>query len=135
MKPHSFIYLFLALALKLNGQCEQSFKTAETNLGQNFIVDPRHAQAIVSNGDSLTFQATWLASNTYRVATSSSEKQPVRFILFDQNNTPIFDSSEFNYPVKWDFFVEESMIIRCVVHTVIDISEPYCLTTLTGFKK
>lgn len=116
-------------------QCEQSMLAAEKAMGDNFIADPQYVQGMLTNTDSLQFESVWLADNTYRIASSGSEKQRVAISLFDQNNNPLFNNSEFNYPADWDFFVEQSMKIRCVVRPMVETKEAICVTVLTGFKK
>ena len=116
-------------------QCEESLHSAEAALGKSFIVNPQFNSAVLSVNDSLTFESVWLANNTYRIATSAQENEQVEIQLFDQNNQLIFSGSEFNYPSKWDFFIENSMTVKCVVRPVKMNATPCCLTVLTGFKK
>jgi hypothetical protein len=104
-------------------------------LGENFIAHPQYVQGTLTSADSLQFESVWLANNTYRIATSGSEKQRVAVSIFDQNNNPIFDNSDFSYAADWDFFVEQSMKIRCVVRPLAESNEVICVTALTGFKK
>ncbi len=110
-------------------------KAAESAMGKTFIATPQFNMGQVSTGDSLSFEASWLANNTYRIATSSNDKQPVDIRLYDQNNNLIFTGAEFDYPEKWDFFIEHSMKVRCVIRPVNAPTSPLCLTVLTGFKK
>jgi hypothetical protein len=128
---------FLSICWMTNGwsQCEESLNSAEAALGKSFIVNPQFNSAVLSVSDSLTFESVWLANNTYRIATSAGEKEQIDIRLFDQNNQLIFSGSEFNYPSKWDFFIENSMTIKCVVRPVQVASTPFCITVLTGFKK
>ena len=135
MKTCAIILMLLAEAFIGSAQCEQSMAAAEKAMGDNFITDPQYVQGLLSNADTLRFESVWLANNTYRIASSGTEKLKIKIQLFDQNNNPIFDNSEFNYPADWDFFVEQSMKVRCVVRPVIETSEAICITVLTGFKK
>lgn len=114
-------------------QCEESLHRAEKTFGSNFIAEPNYIQGMLKQGDTLSFQSLWLGDNTYRIATSSTELQRIKITILDQSDNVIFNSSEFNYPSDWDFFVENSMEIRCVVKS--EMPEPTCVTVLTGFKK
>jgi len=114
-------------------QCEESLRKAEKTFGTNFIAEPNYVQGMLSQGDTLTFHSLWLVDNTYRIATSASDLERIRITIFDQNNNIIFDSAEFNYPADWDFFVENSLAVRCVIRS--EMTEPGCVTVLTGFKK
>lgn len=114
-------------------QCDESLRVAEKNFGTNFIAEPQHVQGVLAPGDSLGFESLWIADNTYRIATSAAEKQAIRFVVLDKNNNVIFDSSEFNYPSDWDFFIEQSLEVRCVIRN--ETPEPACITVLTGFRK
>jgi hypothetical protein len=135
MKKLLSLSLFLALHSCVIAQCEESLKAAESAMGKAFIANPQFNMGQLSSGDSLSFESSWLANNTYRIATSSNEKQPVDIRLYDQNNNLIFTGSEFDYPGKWDFFIEHSMKVRCVIRPVNNSTTPFCLTVLTGFKK
>jgi hypothetical protein len=128
---------FLVIFWLVSGwsQCEESIHAAEVSLGKSYIANPQFNSGIVSAGDSLIFESVWLANNTYRIATSAGEQEQIDIRLFDQNNNLIFSGSEFNYPTKWDFFIENSMTVRCVVRPIQLSATPYCLTVLTGFKK
>ena len=131
------IPFLLSICWLTNGwsQCDESLRAAEAALGKSFIANPQFHEAILSQNDSLTFESVWLANNTYRIATSASEEEQIDIRLFDQNNQLIFSGSEFNYPSKWDFFIENSMTVKCVVRPVQVAASPSCLTVLTGFKK
>jgi hypothetical protein len=131
------IPFLLSICWLTNGwsQCVESLRAAEAALGKSFIANPQFHEAILSKSDSLTFESVWLANNTYRIATSASEEEQIDIRLFDQNNQLIFSGSEFNYPSKWDFFIENSMTVKCVVRPVQVPATPFCLTILTGFKK
>ena len=135
MKKYTLLLIIVLCSNAARSQCEQSMLAAEKAMGENFIADPQYVQGMLTSNDSLQFESVWLADNTYRIASSGSEKQRVAISLFDQNNIPIFDNSEFNYPADWDFFVEQSMKVRCVVRPVIETNEAICITVLTGFKK
>ena len=135
MKKLTLLLMIALCSSAARSQCEQSMLAAEKAMGENFIADPQYVQAMLTNTDSLQFESVWLADNTYRIASSGSEKQRVDISLFDQNNNPIFNNSEFNYPADWDFFVEQSMKIRCVVRPIVATNETICVTVLTGFKK
>ena len=127
----------LGMCWLMNGwsQCEESIHAAEIALGKSYIANPQFNAGMLSAGDSLTFESVWLANNTYRIATSAGEKEQIDIRLFDQNNHLIFSGSEFDYPARWDFFIENSMTIRCVVRTIQVPETPFCLAVLTGFKK
>jgi hypothetical protein len=135
MKKLTLLLMIALCSSAARSQCEQSMLAAEKAMGENFIADPQYVQAMLTNTDSLQFESVWLADNTYRIASSGSEKQRVAISLFDQNNNPIFNNAEFNYPADWDFFVEQSMKIRCVVRPIVATNETICVTVLTGFKK
>jgi hypothetical protein len=135
MKKLLSLSLFIALHSFVIAQCEESLKAAENAMGKAFITNPQFNMGQLSSGDSLTFESSWLANNTYRIATSSNDKQLVDIRLYDQNNNLIFTGSEFEYPEKWDFFIEHSMKVRCVIRPVNNPPSPFCLTVLTGFKK
>ena len=135
MKKLTLLLIIALCSSAARSQCEQSMLAAEKAMGENFIADPQYVQAMLTNTDSLQFESVWLADNTYRIASSGSEKQRVAISLFDQNNNPIFNNSEFNYPADWDFFVEQSMKIRCVIRPILESNEAICVTVLTGFKK
>ncbi len=135
MKKYALLLMLLMGYAIGRSQCEQSMLAADKALGENFIAHPQYVQGMLTNADSLQFESIWLANNTYRIATSATDKQRVAISLFDQNNNPIFNSSEFNYPADWDFFVEQSMKIRCVVRPIVATNETICVTVLTGFKK
>jgi hypothetical protein len=135
MKKLLSLSLFLALHACVIAQCEESMKAAENAMGKAFITNPQFIMGQLSSGDSLSFESSWLANNTYRIATSSNDKQPVVIRLYDQNNNLIFTGSDFEYPEKWDFFMEHSMKVRCVIRPVNNPPAPFCLTVLTGFKK
>jgi hypothetical protein len=117
------------------GQCSESLQAAERALGASFIEIPQHIEGSVKPGETLSFEAVWLANNTYRIATSQAENQKIEIVIFDEQKNPIFNSSEFNYPQVWDFFVENSQRISCFVRYVSGSNESQCLTVLTGFKK
>jgi hypothetical protein len=108
---------------------------AESALGEQYIAIPQHVETLIKPGDTLSFEAVWLANNTYRIATSQIENQNIEIILFDEKKNLIFNSSEFNYPRAWDFFVEQSLRITCIVRCLSASNEQQCLTVLTGFKK
>ena len=135
MKHH--LSFLLGIFWLVNGwsQCEESIQAAESALGKSYIANPQFNAGMLLAGDSLTFESVWLANNTYRIATSAGEKELIDIRLFDQNNQLIFSGSEFNYPTKWDFFIENSMNIRCVVRAIEVPATPFCLAVLTGFKK
>jgi hypothetical protein len=133
MKVIFFILIALMAATRLRSQCDESQMVAEKNFGSNFIAEPQHVQGIISRGDSLSFESLWIADNTYRIATSATEKQTINITIFDKNKNIIFDGSEFNYPSDWDFFVERSLEVRCVIRC--EMPEPACVTVLTGFRK
>jgi hypothetical protein len=135
MKKFTMLLMIALCSSAARSQCEQSMLAAEKAMGDNFIADPQYVQGMLTNTDSLQFESVWLADNTYRIASSGSEKQRVAISLFDQNNNPLFNNSEFNYPADWDFFVEQSMKIRCVVRPMVETKEAICVTVLTGFKK
>jgi len=135
MKKYALLLMLLMGYAIGRSQCEQSMLAADKALGENFIAHPQYVQGMLTSTDSLQFESVWLANNTYRLATSATDKQRVAISLFDQNNNPIFNSSEFNYPADWDFFVEQSMKIRCVVRPIVATNETICVTVLTGFKK
>jgi hypothetical protein len=135
MKKYALLLMLLMGYAIGRSQCGQSMLAADKALGENFIAHPQYVQGTLTNADSLQFESIWLANNTYRIATSATDKQRVAISLFDQNNNPIFNSSEFNYPAEWDFFVEQSMKIRCVVRPIVATNETICVTVLTGFKK
>ena len=135
MKKLTLLLIIALCSSAARSQCDQSMLAAEKAMGENFIADPQYVQAMLTNTDSLQFESVWLADNTYRIASSGSEKQRVAISLFDQNNNPIFNNSEFNYPADWDFFVEQSMKIRCVIRPILESNEAICVTVLTGFKK
>ena len=131
---HILILLYVMCAsTRAWSQCEESLKAAEKTFGTNFIAEPYFIQGMMGQGDSLSFESLWLANNTYRIATSAVEKQRINISVFDQNNNILFNGSEFNYPSDWDFFVEKSMEVRCVIRC--PMPEPVCVTVLTGFKK
>lgn len=125
-----FFLPFLALS-----QCDATMKEAEKALGTNFIADPHILQATMQAQDSLAFESLWLEKNTYRIATSGNDQQRVSVLVYDVNNTIVFDNSAFGSPPVWDFFVEHSMKVRCVVRFLNPTPQPHCLTVLTGFKK
>ena len=133
MKVTLSILLWMTASIQLWSQCEESLQIAEKTFGTNFIAEPQYVQGMISRDDSLSFTSLWLSENTYRIATSATEKERIKFIVFDKNNNIIFDSSEFNSPADWDFFVEQSLEVRCVVRC--ERTEPICVTVLTGFKK
>jgi hypothetical protein len=133
MKVAFFVLLVALTSAGVFAQCEESLKTAERAFGDNFIVEPHSLQGMIAHGDSLTFHSLWLAGNTYRIATSKTNNQHINIVVFDQNNNTIFDGSGFNYPGSWDFFVEHSLEIRCVVSA--HVPDPICVTVLSGFKK
>jgi hypothetical protein len=135
MKKFTLLLMAALCSSFAHSQCEQSMLAAEKAMGENFIAEPQYVQGMLTNTDSLQFESVWLADNTYRIASSGSEKQRVAISLFDQNNNPIFNNSEFNYPADWDFFVEQSMKIRCVIRPILESNEAICVTVLTGFKK
>jgi hypothetical protein len=133
MRLSTLIFLLAVSTVRSWSQCESSLSAAEKAFGSNFIAEPHYLQGMLMQGDSLSFQTTWLADNTYRIATSSTELQRIKILVFDQNNNIVFNSSEFNYPSQWDFFIENSMAIRCVIRS--ELPEPTCVAVLTGFKK
>ena len=135
MKKYTLLLIVALCSTAARSQCEQSMLAAEKAMSDNFIADPQYVQGLLSNADTLRFESIWLANNTYRIASSGTEKQKINIQLFDQNNNSIFNNSEFNYPADWDFFVEQSMKVRCVVRPVIETNEAICVTVLTGFKK
>jgi hypothetical protein len=135
MKKYVLFLIFAMGCAIAHSQCEQSMLAADKALGENFIAHPQYVQGTITSADSLQFESVWLANNTYRIATSGSEKQRVAISIFDQNNNPIFDNSDFSYAADWDFFVEQSMKIRCVVRPLAESNEVICVTALTGFKK
>ena len=135
MKKLTLLLMIALCSSIVQAQCEQSMLAAEKAMGANFIADPQYIQGQLTGTDSLQFESVWLADNTYRIATSGSEKQRIAISIFDQNNNLIFNSSEFNYPTDWDFFVEQSMKIRCVVRPILVTNDAICVTVLTGFKK
>jgi len=135
MKKFTLLLMIALCSSAARSQCEQSMLAAEKAMGDNFIADPQYVQGMLTNTDSLQFESVWLADNTYRIASSGSEKQRISISLFDQNNNPIFKNAEFNYPTDWDFFVEQSMKIRCVIRPMVETNEAICVTVLTGFKK
>jgi len=130
-----FFLLLLALIAVARGwsQCEESLRIAEKTFGTNFIAEPHYVQGMIAQGDSLSFESLWLANNTYRIATSATDKQIVNITVFDKKNNILFNGSEFNNPSDWDFFLEHSMEVRCVIRC--PLPEPVCVTVLTGFKK
>jgi hypothetical protein len=135
MKKFILIPIIAMFTSIVQAQCEQSMLAAEKVMGANFIADPQYIQGQLTGTDSLRFESVWLADNTYRIATSGSEKQRVAISIFDQNNNLIFDSLEFNHPADWDFFVDQSMKISCVVRPILTTNDAVCVTVLTGFKK
>jgi hypothetical protein len=135
MKNRICTTLFILMAFVCSGQCDDSMKAAEKNLGENYITDTRFVQTVISGNDSLVVNYVWLANNTYRVATSSTGNQEINIQAFDQNNNLIFDNSAFGYPSTWNFFIEHSMPVRCVFRMMEKPVTPVCFTVLTGFKK
>jgi len=135
MKCIVLITMFSFFQTALWCQCSESLRMAESALGEQYIAIPQHVETLIKPGDTLSFEAVWLANNTYRIATSQIENQNIEIILFDEKKNLIFNSSEFNYPRAWDFFVEQSLRITCIVRCLSASNEQQCLTVLTGFKK
>jgi hypothetical protein len=135
MKYNLIFAIVSLLPASMWGQCAETLQIAERALGANFIEIPQHLEGSVKTGETLSFEAVWLANNTYRIATSQAENQKIEVIILDDKKNPIFNSAEFNYPQVWDFYVEYSQRISCFVRYVSDSNEPHCLTVLTGFKK
>ena len=135
MKCIVLITIFSFFQTVLWCQCSESLRRAESALGEQYIAIPQHIETSLKPGDTLSFEAVWLANNTYRIATSQIENQKVEILLFDEKKNLIFKSSEFNYPRAWDFFIEHSLRITCIVRCLSASNEQQCLTVLTGFKK
>jgi hypothetical protein len=135
MTNNLFAAVLFFLPFHALSQCEDSIKDAEKALGKNFIADPHVLQATMQAQDSLAFESLWLEKNTYRIATSGNDHQRVSVLVYDENNTIVFDNSAFGSPPVWDFFVEHSMKVRCVVRFLNPTPQSHCLTVLTGFKK
>jgi hypothetical protein len=135
MKNLSCTALLTLMAVVSLGQCDESKMIAEKSLGENYVTDTRFAQTLISGEDSLVVNYVWLANNTYRIATGPIEKQQISIQAFDQNNNLIFDNAAFGYPSNWNFFIEHSMLVRCVFRLLDKPVTPVCITVLTGFKK
>lgn len=135
MTNNLFVAMLFFLPSLALSQCDATMKEAEKALGTNFIADPHILQATMQAKDSLAFEALWLEKNTYRIATSGNDQQQVSVLVYDERNTIVFDNSAYGSPPVWDFFVEHSMKVRCVVRFLNPKLQPHCLTVLTGFKK
>lgn len=135
MKSTLITLLAVVWALPGVSQCNLAEKVAKQALGTDYIAHPTIFQWTPIAADSLMFESLWLSDNTYRIATSTSEKEKISIQLFDELNNPIFDNSTFGFPSAWTFFAEHSMNIRCVIKALEGFEKGDCLIVMTGFKK
>ncbi|HLG29038.1 MAG TPA: hypothetical protein VI387_02405, partial [Candidatus Brocadiales bacterium] len=95
--------LSFGLSLQASGQCQQYAEVCSPIL-KPYTSDGQFHRALLQEGETAEFAATFYKGNTYRVvACTGPDSDTLRFKVLDSNYQEIFSSDDYDYPRYWDF--------------------------------
>jgi len=127
--------LALVGAVQVNAQCDEANKRCIDHLEEEFISDGQNYRALLVEDEVAEFTTTFYAGVKYRIAACSGASDGIlKFRVYDQNRTILFDNSDYETSPYWNFVSESN--IDCIIEASLDQekAESGCAVILLGFK-
>ena len=137
------LLLLITVSILLVGNIKQSNAQADTIMNfcsqfikYPYISDGQEYLALITEGETAEFRATFYGGATYRiVACSGLTKNNLIFRLYDKDRNELFSSSDHQNTQFWNF--QFNSTIDCIIEAELDpnsASSGFALL-LIGFKK
>ncbi len=139
IKKLSIYFILSALPFLSHSQCKSFTKQVCMPKLNPYIYNGQLNSAILNEGDIAELVLTFYGGQDYRIAVCSEESiGKVQFKLLDTDRNTIFDNSEQEFAIFWDFRCNstQQIIVEVLVpesEAIEDAVKSGCVSILVGF--
>lgn len=109
----------LAYSTGMHAQCFSFAKNVCKPALGDYVHDGNYNATMLSDGESADLYKTFFSGQKYRVVIGKVKSLPnIRFQVINQNDDVLFDNSDHNYTLSWDFEVETTQ--QLIIHLEVD---------------
>jgi hypothetical protein len=126
-----YIIALLVLSTSLHAQCFSFAKNVCKPALGDYVHDGNYNATILSEGESADLYKTFFSGQKYRVVIGKVKSLPnIRFQIVNQNDDVLYDNSDHNYALTWDFEVESTQ--QLIIHLEVDEADKSADTQVSG---
>jgi hypothetical protein len=134
------IAAFFAISSTVNAQCKGFAKKICKQELTPYIHDGNYDAAILTEGEEAELYKTFYSGQNYRITICGAEPlKKIEFQVVDAYKNVLYDNSEHNYNMSWDFKLESSQQLKIIIKVpVVNKQAEYplssCVAIMFGFK-